>query len=262
MRRDAASMAMVASVAKPLVVIDLGYLWPAESGPARERQRAVTRQLSVFFELRARHSTVNFSPIKVCGAGVAAISERLDGFGHDVSHSTIDLFEMFDNSDLIYLSPDAEEFLDTSQGWPLNLRGEPLVFIIGGIIDRKVKRGKSQRRACSHQVRALQLPLGDANGDPLNIDTVLTMLFYWKAFEDSAVSSRGVQSELHKSDARIIELSESLSRGMHVSAVRPDASTGSSVEARSAMMGPFERARLCALHEHTTRHPNQGKHVL
>jgi hypothetical protein len=81
----------------------------------------------------------------------------------------------------VYLSPDATQELSSEMLFPPNT-----VFIVGGIIDRVVKRGRSVDRAAACRVQSARLPLAAAQAsfsddEPLNVDTVLEALLFWKA---------------------------------------------------------------------------------
>lgn len=131
-------------------------------------------------------------------------------------------------------------------------------LVVGGLVDRRVKRGRSLRRASDELgMLSARLPLtseltdwilppphslspafsqqakdgekrAGQGGSPLNIDTVLTMLYIW-----SAVSGSYSYPSLERSDSGPVLLS-------------PE----------------FIYAEQIALAQHRRRHPNQGKHVL
>ena len=75
----------------------------------------------------------------------------------------------------MYLSPDADVELDGSSLWPSGPR--PVCFVVGGLVDRRIKRGRSLGRAQQFKVSAARLPLASAG---LNIDTVMEALLLWK----------------------------------------------------------------------------------
>jgi len=233
------------------IAVDLGYEWPKEARPAKERQGAVVRQLANFIQIVDKHDRGDdFPAVKVLGAGVVAVRDKLASLGPRVESDTADVFDGY--SDLVYLSPDADEFLDTTRGWPFGER--PVTIVVGGLVDRKQKRGRSLRRAGEHagrSVRCVQLPLTSDNlGAPLNIDTVLTMLYYWWAFETLAPANAPANAP----EASAAASGAGTTAGAGAAAVSPAVSP--------AVSQAFARARYCALHEHTQRHPNQGKHIL
>jgi len=289
------------------VCVDLGYAWPSEARPAKERQGAVATQLANFAEIVKKHTTDSSSGFKVhvCGPGTTAISDKLRMLAPVIEVEPSDLFDSSLQSsdevvDYLYLSPDAEEFLDTSRGWPRSDgSGRRVVLVVGGIVDRKVKRGRSTKRVADVQVRpradasvpnsnvssstvrAVQLPLvADDLGAPLNIDTVLTMLYYWKVFDgrdrvlevdgsrksSSSGSSSGCNSNSNNGST-IPKCSSSGST--HIARSSSDSSAEATSEPQTLASTPvmavgkaFEAARHCAMYEHQQRHPQQGKHLL
>ena len=291
------------------VCVDLGYAWPSEARPARERQGAVATQLANFADVVKKHAAECSSDfrVQVCGPGTTAIAGKLRVLAPVIEVESQDLFDSSlqgsdENVDYLYLSPDAEEFLDTSHGWPRSdLSGRRVVLVVGGIVDRKVKRGRSAKRAAEVQqlssadskasefdsaasaaeakapsaapsvsasstVRAVQLPLtADDLGAPLNIDTVLTMLFYWKIFDDRA---RADDTNGSSSSGSANSSSSSASGSSSGSSGEPSPAGGRKETATSelppilAVGKSFEAARHCAMFEHRQRHPQQGKHVL
>jgi tRNA (guanine9-N1)-methyltransferase len=73
--------------------------------------------------------------------------------------------------DIIYLSPDADDVL-------LQLDANA-VYVIGGIVDRSVRKGQSIGKASGNNYRAMRLPLQecmDVRKPVLNIDNVLIAL--------------------------------------------------------------------------------------
>jgi hypothetical protein len=244
------------------VCVDLGYKWPSEARPAKERQGAVATQLANFVGVVTQKDGADFR-VRVCGQGTAAILPKLEALAPVVEVDPNDLFDSLlsadRDEDVIYLSPDADEFLDTTQGWPFRSERR-VVFVVGGIVDRKVKRGRSAKRAeearaQGRTVRAAQLPLAAQDtGAPLNIDTVLTMLFYWWAFDEK---SRAAESSYPRSVR-----SNGLDDGTRPRSAGADADTAPSENAGVKVGCTFAAARHCAMFEHRQRHPQQGKHIL
>ena len=357
-----ASNAVAATAAGAVsVVVDLGFPWPKEAGPAKERKTAVVKQLTNFVRdvLKSHtaaasasssspsHSSTSsstasihfqrmspcFPPVRCCGVGAADVAARLaplspwvtvrgeDFFGCFSANNTASNKPSGDESStsnqpppspksvILYLSPEAEAVLDTRWGFPRNSAngsgrddggGQSVILVVGGLVDRKVKRGRSRARAaaiaaqgrrteeapaeptdgnygggfaggghaakkCSggggEQVVAVQLPLGDDCGAPLNIDTVLIMLFYWYHFSDEKAVGQGV-------------LSGSMLPPPQPPGVPPPSSLlplspwALPIEvlgggAKEAPVGEaFAAARHRAMAEHKLRHPNQGRHIL
>jgi hypothetical protein len=242
---------------------------------------------------------------------VAEVKDRLDKLSPFVMCDTTDVFdrEVNDNITYIYLSPDADEFLDISKGCPMldssysavtattiaangttqisinesidsaaapaafneDVVGAPtafqpgnsekVVFIVGGIVDRAVKQNRSKSRAMEKQVKSAQLPLGDDNGQPLNIDTVLTMLYYWFAFD---LKDRQQEEKLEIS-TNIAPEQQPRNDENSIASTIVDAANMShrhTSNKQKDRSGSFIAARHCAFYEHRQRHPNQPPHIL
>jgi hypothetical protein len=130
------------------ILLDLGYEWPSETRPAKERQNAVVKQLQNYVEVvRARSdgfTTEEFPSILCCGRGVISLSERLRNLEPFVGATERNVDEVVGISptrlsqrhpvDVVYLSPDSSDFVDTTKGFP-----HGVVFVVGGIVDRKVR---------------------------------------------------------------------------------------------------------------------------
>lgn len=75
-------------------------------------------------------------------------------------------------TDIIYLSPDAEEELSSIE--------KDKVYIIGGLVDRTIKKFASLSRAKELNIRTAKLPItkymGLTRRKPLNIDTVVLLI--------------------------------------------------------------------------------------
>lgn len=361
------------------VVLDLGYPWPKELRPAKERKGAVVKQLENFVtvlkdqeqrgfgtmhlippppspkpqlvppeEVEVTTDKENSSMLYKCqkvrfpavccsGCGAADIAGKLSTLSPWVTvESEREFFQAdVDKSQerskkrvVLYLSPDAGSVLNTTQGFPMSGCDEHVTFVVGGLVDRKVKRGRSKARAeavhellakksyaegsevkeanemkneadygerdvktttptsrlcnkigqpasvsatapsrpiCEEDVKvlAVQLPLGEDCGAPLNIDTVLTMLLYWqrlseeKGMEDLAepAAAEGSMASPPRSSDPNNHPGGALCRW----AIPVPLSGG----AQGISVGhAFAEARRRALAEHAIRHPNQGKHVL
>ena len=239
------------------IVLDVSYSWPSEKRPAKERQRAVVAQVRNFLECATPADGAGSEPLLyVCGAGVREIRAQLEELGSAVAVSEQDIVSLaggdgggggggaadvddgsggdsfngagaheIADSNVRFLSPDADEWLDADKGYPA------FVFVVGALVDRKVKRGRSKLRAEKTGIRAIQLPLSDGSdsdnppdGTPLNIDTVLCMLHYWRIISESA----------------------------------PSAADGTPLPPAAHWLA----AKRAAIEEHRRRHPNQGEHSL
>jgi len=89
------------------------------------------------------------------------------------------VFEAFPCKEIVYLSPDAEEELTELQ--------HEKVYVIGGIVDRTVKKGLSLQRARDHGVEVRKLPLRRIKllgKYVLNIDTMVEVLLNLQTSND------------------------------------------------------------------------------
>ena len=60
---------------------------------------------------------------------------------------------MFSADELVYLSPDADEILDTIDTFK--------VYVIGGLVDRSIAKNQSLNRATALGVQCVRLPLAE-----------------------------------------------------------------------------------------------------
>jgi hypothetical protein len=105
------------------------------------------------------------------------------------------------------------------------------------------------------------LPLGDDNGQPLNIDTVLTMLYYWFAFD---LKDRQQEEKLEIS-TNIAPEQQPRNDENSIASTIVDAANMShrhTSNKQKDRSGSFIAARHCAFYEHRQRHPNQPPHIL
>jgi hypothetical protein len=172
---------------KNVLVCDATYPLPSESRPRKEQVRAIAKQLCNFLEWQtaACKDPDELAEVKIVLGSreqSVAIKERfLQLWSQDnlPKHVTLEINESLDTyreSSVYYLSPDADEVLSPS------CKAPPTV-IIGMIIDRKIKRGRSKRRADILGIQARRLPLDNfvnlQNREPLNVDTVLELMQQW-----------------------------------------------------------------------------------
>ncbi|KAJ0395193.1 hypothetical protein ATCC90586_001794 [Pythium insidiosum] len=106
-----------------------------------------------------------------CAGAARAIAEH-----HGVHKWKIHVHEepvdaVYDPRELVYLSPDAEDVL---------LELDPrAVYVVGGIVDRSVRKGESLAKASRRRLRSKRLPLPEhlsVRKPVLNIDNVLVAL--------------------------------------------------------------------------------------
>lgn len=84
-----------------------------------------------------------------------------------VDRSPLDVFTVFDQADIVYLSPDADEALDEVR--------ETNVYVVGGIVDRNLNKGLTLKAAEAGRARAVRLPFDEYLPDVPRGDRVLTV---------------------------------------------------------------------------------------
>ena len=93
--------------------------------------------------------------------------------------------QVFDSPEIIYLSPDADTVLTDVH--PQN------VYVIGGIVDRSIRKHESLHSASRAQVKTARLPIPEilASQDRmckkapvLNVDSVIQMLMHYQEHHD------------------------------------------------------------------------------
>jgi hypothetical protein len=218
-----------------VLVCDLGYGFPREERPRRERVLAVAKQLVNFLEwqqLERRRGggpgsgQLGEGPDRLLSAARLVLVDCLDPdirsaltgrmielwnanrqeqrgeegddgamregarrcrrdlpFPSDLVEFAAESLSSFASSlplppgSVVYLSPDAGRALDAGQP-------PPDAVVVGMLIDRRVRPGRSLRRAGQVGVEAARLPLELASsvldrGEPLNVDCVLEGLQQW-----------------------------------------------------------------------------------
>ena len=174
------------------LVLDVGFGWPTQKKPRKERINAVARQLVNYCKSGASDDA---SKLLVVGQApeldplrlrFTQLMEKADEprLLEVVDFEVGDCFEMFGGGGGVggagYLSPDSETTLDVGSA-------PPPVLIVGALVDRSVTVGRSKRRASSNNCQSAQLPLeltrleGLANSEPCNIDTILEICSGWAA---------------------------------------------------------------------------------
>eukprot|EP00300_Choanocystis_sp_HF-7_P042878 c9547_g1_i2.p1 GENE.c9547_g1_i2~~c9547_g1_i2.p1 ORF type:complete len:238 (-),score=70.55 c9547_g1_i2:24-737(-) len=88
------------------------------------------------------------------------------------------VFEKFERDEIIYLTPDADEVLQILES--------NKVYVIGGIVDRSVRKETSIKVAQTHSLRTARLPTKHV----LNIDTVIKTLAVFQECQDWSAAMR------------------------------------------------------------------------
>jgi hypothetical protein len=182
-----------------ILVCDAGYGFPREKVPRKEKINAIASQLSNFIQWQQKifdeknSSTTNLATVQIVGCPDETILSTLEtrlldhlslsGLPDHVKISC-DALETFLSSlnvdgkpPPVYLSPDAEEYLDPSAV-------PPKVVIVGLLIDRRVQPNRSMNRASKLNIVAKRWPLEGcfidvSSKEPLNVDCVLEGMQQW-----------------------------------------------------------------------------------
>ena len=178
------------------LICDVGYGFPKEKKPRREKINAVTRQIVNFLEWQVKEgkedSNKVLAAVKIVGcqdeATKLVLEERTKTLLKTDSMPSHVLFTC-DPLDVvcnpagngerkpIYLSPDAEEALDPA-------KRPPSLVVIGMLIDRRVQPNRSRDRALGLNLTPQRWALGECfteinPNEPLNVDCVLEGMQQW-----------------------------------------------------------------------------------
>lgn len=224
----------------PTLLCDVGFGIPKEARPRREKILALSRQLVNFLQcqLQACQDEQPLANVVLVGGSDAAdddaafrkaLMDRMHQLWKQESHALFPKHVSFASEPLesyetaIYLSPDADEALDTS-------KRPPHQVVVGMLIDRRtIQVNRSKNRADTLQLPCRRWPLETVSdvlhaNEPLNVDCVLEGMqqWHWNYYE------------------RMVRQSQ-----------QSTSTTPSQC---------FERAAVQALRHHQERHPNRPQH--
>lgn len=155
----------------PKIVINCSY----SSTLSNQELSSLAKQAQMAYTaVRDMRSSAQLHLASLSADNVAMQSFEAIGFRKWLIHVHAEsCWTVFDPARLIILSPDADEDLEDVEG--------DLVYVIGGIVDRTVRKGQSRSQAEEHGARCLRrLPIkkyGAPGMHPvLNIDTVVRLL--------------------------------------------------------------------------------------
>ncbi|ETV97778.1 hypothetical protein H310_09130 [Aphanomyces invadans] len=151
------------------VVVDLDFL---NHQTLRERN-SVFKQVATAYGTMKKCSFPNLLSLHLASyrGDVAAFCDQRGARAWKVSRHEQPLFELFPNDTVIFLSPDAPTVLTELD--------PNAVYVIGGIVDRTVRKSQTLAKATASAIRTARLPVQEhlrVKSHVLNIDTVLLIL--------------------------------------------------------------------------------------
>ncbi|CAH0477267.1 unnamed protein product [Peronospora belbahrii] len=156
------------------VVVDLAFV--AEQ-TTRERH-------SVFKQLGCVYGYLKTCPLDKllslhltsCTHELAPICAQRGVLSWKIQRHEEPLEQLYDTLDLVYLSPDSENVLTQLD--------PACIYVVGGIVDRSVRKGETMAKAASHGIQTARLPLQEyyqqsgvrVRTHVMNIDSVIIAL--------------------------------------------------------------------------------------
>jgi len=157
------------------IAIDLGYVKHC----TERDMKSIVKQFAYMQRPNREHEKPFAIHLTSCNLLWREALKKTGGLNWKMHFHEKPVFEMFPKDQLVYLSPDAEQ--------DLTELSQEKVYVIGGIVDRTVKKGLSLRRAKDYQVEVRRLPLGKIRllgKNVLNIDTMIEVLLNFQISSD------------------------------------------------------------------------------
>jgi len=157
------------------VAIDLGYVKHC----TEKDMRGIVKQFAYMQRPNREHEMPFAFHVTSCNLLWREALNKHGGLNWKMHFHEKPIFEMFPREEIVYLSPDAEQELSDIQ--------PEKVYVIGGIVDRTVKKGLSLNRAKEHEVEVRRLPLSKIRllgKNVLNIDTMVQVLLHFQTSKD------------------------------------------------------------------------------
>ncbi|KAL3673477.1 hypothetical protein V7S43_001187 [Phytophthora oleae] len=156
------------------VVVDLAF---ASKQTTRERH-------SIFKQLGCVYGYLKTCPLDKlvslrlvsCTQDLAAICVQHGVPSWKIGRHEDAMEQIYDSDELVYLSPDSHNVLEQVD--------PTCVYVVGGIVDRSVRKGETQTKAASHSIRTARLPLQEyfekagtqVRTHVMNVDSVIMVL--------------------------------------------------------------------------------------
>ncbi|CAB1097236.1 unnamed protein product [Ectocarpus sp. CCAP 1310/34] len=184
------------------LVIDLNW---AESAPGKELSSLVKQLCYVYSRAKASSMPPRLTLTSYQGK-VAAALESAGADSWLVDRNPLGVFTVFDPTEIIYLSPDAEE--------PLDQVLDTNVYVVGGIVDRNLRKGLTLGAADGARARAARLPFDEYLPEIPRGDRVLTVCACvgvlmgvragegWRDALQKSVPRRGVEKAARRARGR------------------------------------------------------------
>lgn len=157
------------------VAIDLGYVKHC----TEKDMKGIVKQFAYIQRPNREHEKPFAIHVTSCNLLWREELKKHGGLSWKMHFHEKPFFEMFPLEKIVYLSPDAEQDLSDIQ--------PEKVYVIGGIVDRTVKKGLSLSRAKEHKVEVRRLPLSKIRllgKNVLNIDTMMKVLLHFQTSKD------------------------------------------------------------------------------
>jgi len=157
------------------VAIDLGYVKHC----TEKDMKGIVKQFAYMQRPNREHEKPFAFHVTSCNLLWKEELKKHGGLSWKMHFHEKPIFEMFPLETIVYLSPDAEQELSDIQ--------PEKVYVIGGIVDRTVKKGLSLSRAKEHKVEVRRLPLSKIRllgKNVLNIDTMVQVLLHFQTNKD------------------------------------------------------------------------------
>ncbi|RQM30242.1 hypothetical protein B5M09_008082 [Aphanomyces astaci] len=170
------------------VVVDLDFL-----NVQTIRRNSVFKQIATIYGTMKKSSFSNLLSLHLAsyGGDVATFCDQKGAQSWKVTRHDQPVHDLFQNDNVVFLSPDAPTALTAVD--------PDTVYVVGGIVDRTVRKSQSLAKAHGSAIRTARLPVQEhlrVKSHVLNIDTVVLALLEvhnhgdWKRAFESVLPKR------------------------------------------------------------------------